>query len=205
MSVAPTLPPPVRHLRPAPHWLPDRSRGTAGMALFITTEAALFGLLFLSALYLSGGHLTWPGHEPPRLRLVIPMTALLLASSLVLYRGERAAERGRRGRAFLALWSSVGLGVLFLVLQVFETRDHLRHLSPSSNAYGSIFYATTGFHGLHLIVGLLMLAYAGVLGRTEPTERPPHRPYRNAALYWHFVDAVWIVILAVLYLPPNLR
>ncbi|MBW3671692.1 MAG: cytochrome c oxidase subunit 3 [Acidobacteria bacterium] len=97
------------------------------------------------------------------------------------------------------------LGIVFIALQVLEYRNHLQHLKPTSNAYGSIFYTITSFHAAHLILGMIMLGYVLILPRLEPAQRPPHRPYHNAALYWHFVDVVWILIVALLYVTPNLR
>jgi heme/copper-type cytochrome/quinol oxidase subunit 3 len=58
-------------------------------------------------------------------------------------------------------------------------------------------------HGLHVTLGMLMLAFAACLPELEPARRPPHRPLHNAALYWHFVDLVWVVIVALLYVAPR--
>jgi cytochrome c oxidase subunit III len=107
------------------------------------------------------------------------------------------------GRALLAVTILMGLG--FMALQVIEYREHLKTLQPQSDAYGSIFYTITSFHALHLVVGLSMLAYVLILPRYEPVDRPPHKPYHNAALYWHFVDIVWGFIVAILYVAPNLQ
>jgi heme/copper-type cytochrome/quinol oxidase subunit 3 len=74
-----------------------------------------------------------------------------------------------------------------------------------TNVYGSIFYTITTFHVAHLILGLSMLVFALILPRLEPVDRPPHRPFHNAALYWHFVDFVWLWIMIFLYFAPNLR
>jgi heme/copper-type cytochrome/quinol oxidase subunit 3 len=95
------------------------------------------------------------------------------------------------------------IGLFFLLLQYFEYRERLKILTPQSSVYGSIFYTITSFHAAHLILGLLLLGYALILPRFEPAERPPYRPYHNAALYWHFVDFVWIFIVAILYVAPN--
>ena len=91
-----------------------------------------------------------------------------------------------------------------LVLQFFEYRNHLQTLLPTTDSYGSIFYTITTIHGAHVTLGLLMLAYAIVLPRLEPAGRPPHRPLHNAALYWHFVDIVWVFIVGLLYYLPRL-
>jgi heme/copper-type cytochrome/quinol oxidase subunit 3 len=183
----------------------DEGRGTVGMLLFIATEATLFALLFFSYYFLAMFDPEWPRAEPPHLGLALVMLAVLLLSSVVLDRGERALKRGDRFRARRAVLVTLVLGTAFVGLQIFEYRERLGTLSPQSSAYGSIFYAITSFHGAHLVLGLLMLLYVLVLPQLEPTERPPHRPLHNAALYWHFVDLVWVVIVGVLYGIPNLR
>jgi cytochrome c oxidase subunit III len=186
-----------------PHAIIDDRRGTWGMLLFIVTEACLFVLLFFSYFYL--GHLSrgpWPP-EPPKLTLAFVMLAVLLASSGILHWGEQAERRGSPFSARLAVALTVVLGAIFMALQAAEYREHLKTLRPTTNAYGSIFYTITTFHGLHLLLGLLMLVYVLLLPEIGPAHKPPHRSLTNAALYWHFVDAVWIVIVAVVYVAPN--
>ena len=198
------LPPEIREHPPLTTALDDK-RGTAGMWLFIITEASLFLMLFVAYFYLARGGWRWPGEEPPKLRLAIPMLIILLFSSVVLHWGEKRvkAREYRSGR--LALAATIAIGLVFVGLQVMEYADHLKHLTPQTNVYGSIFYTITSFHAAHLILGLLMLTYVLMLPRLEPVDRPPHRPYHNAALYWHFVDFVWIWIILFLYISPNLR
>lgn len=183
----------------------DDSRGTNSMVLVIITEAALFLLLFFSYYYLARGDWRWLAEEPPKLVFVLPMLGVLLGSSVVLHWGEKQLGRGRRGKGQGALLATIVLGLVFLGIQAFEYRDHLQTLTPQSSAYGSIFYAITSFHAAHLIGGLLMLAYVAVLPRVEPARSSPHRPYHNAAMYWHFVDVVWVLIVGLLYVVPNLR
>lgn len=74
---------------------------------------------------------------------------------------------------------------------------------PFTDSYGSIFYTIVSFHAAHVTVGLLMFCYLGILPNYGPTKLPPHRPYRVVALYWHFVDVVWIFVVVLLYLVPN--
>ena len=186
-----------------PHGRIDHSRGTHAMAWFIATEAMLFVMLFFSYFYLR--HFT-PNfaHTPPKLPLAFTMLAVLVFSSVVLHRGELAVRRGaeRAGRRALAL--TIALGVVFLVIQTFEYRARFKEIQYSTDAYGSVFFTITSFHAAHLILGLLMLAYVLVLPRIGANEKPPHHPMKNAAMYWHFVDLVWVVIVAALYVMPNL-
>jgi heme/copper-type cytochrome/quinol oxidase subunit 3 len=181
----------------------DERRGTRAMAQFIATEAALFVVLFFAYFYLQAVNTQWKADAPPKLTLALIMLALLLASSVTVFAAEWFGKRRRVVATRLALLASWLLGVAFLVLQVFEYRDHLRVLKPSTDAYGSIFYTITSIHGCHVALGLLMLAFAGVLHHPDHEPEPPYRALHNAALYWHFVDAVWIVIVALLYVLAN--
>jgi heme/copper-type cytochrome/quinol oxidase subunit 3 len=101
--------------------------------------------------------------------------------------------------------ATIALGIAFLFVQGLEYRERLRSLKPTSNAYGSIFYALTGTHGLHVVVGLLMLVFVTLLPDPGPAERPPHRSLHNAGLYWHFVDFIWVVIVSLVYVLPHLE
>ena len=195
-------------MMPATSYLPatlelDDRRGTRAMMIFILSEAMLFLMLFFAYFYLSRNHPRWPMHPPPKLLLASIMLVILLASSAVLYWAELAAERGADRLARSGIAVTLVLAVAFVTLQAMEYRNHLQTLTPTSDAYGSIFYTITSFHALHLLLGMAMLAYVLLLPALAHTARPPHRPLTNAAMYWHFVDAVWIVIVAVLYVAPH--
>lgn len=181
----------------------DDRRGTRAMLLFILSEAMLFLMLFFSYFYLGRNQPRWPMHPPPKLFLASIMLVVLLASSATLYWAERAAERGRDGLARAGIALTLALAIAFVALQVMEYRDHLKTLKPTTDAYGSIFYTITSFHAAHLLLGMAILAYVLLLPRVAHMDKPPHRPLTNAAMYWHFVDAVWLVIVAVLYVAPH--
>jgi heme/copper-type cytochrome/quinol oxidase subunit 3 len=188
-----------------PHGVIDDRRGTWAMVMFILTEATLFVFLFFTYYYIA---YNWKGPypaEPPKLTLALIMLGVLLASSIVLHMGERAEEAGSRGMARVAIAATIAMGIGFLVLQAIEYRNHLKELKPTTDAYGSIFYTITSLHGAHLLLGLLMLAYVLVLPEIGPGRKPPHRALHNAALYWHFVDLVWLIIVGLLYVVPNIR
>jgi heme/copper-type cytochrome/quinol oxidase subunit 3 len=187
---------------PAPAYAPDVRRGTTAMALFIANEAMLFVMLFFAYFYLGYGSPEW--HDaPPKLTLALAMLVVLVASSLVLAWGERQLRRGGRAAARAATAMTVLCGLVFLGLQALEYHDRLQVIRPSSNAYGSTFYALTGIHGLHVTLGVLMLVYVLLLPEPGEGDKPPHRPLHNAALYWHFVDVVWVLIVALLYVVPH--
>ena len=179
-------------------------RGTWAMAMFIATEAMLFVCLFFSYYYLGHAAPKWPP-EPPEYKLALVMLAVLLTSSVVLHEGEKAERRGASGaaRGWTAL--TIVLGGVFVGIQTLEYRNHLEKLQPTTDAYGSIFYTITSFHAAHLVLGLLMLAYVLLLPEIGAARKPPHRALHNASLYWHFVDLVWVFIVVLLYIVPNLR
>jgi cytochrome c oxidase subunit III len=183
----------------------DTSRGSISMLLFITTEGMLFVSMFFGYFYLGAHNDRWPLDELPKWHLATIMLVLLLASSVVLYFGEEASKRGEVFRARLFMLATVVMGIAFVVLQVFEYKDHLQTLRPTTDAYGSIFYTITSFHALHVFVGLAMLIYTLLLPDIEGKIRPPHRPYHNASLYWHFVDIVWVMVVLLLYYLPHVN
>jgi heme/copper-type cytochrome/quinol oxidase subunit 3 len=195
---------PQEGLVPMPHGIIDRRRGTWAMVLFIVTEASLFVMLFFTYYYFgSGWRGPWPP-EPPKMMLALIMLAILLTSSIVLHAGELAERRGHKRLARALVGATILIGAGFIGVQALEYREHLKTLTPLTNAYGSIFYTITGFHAAHVVLGLLMLCYVMILPEIGPAEKPPHHALHNASLYWHFVDAVWIVIVTLLYVMPNL-
>jgi len=182
----------------------DQSRGTWGIMLFITTEACLFVMLFVAYFFLVQINGYWRIEERPKLHYSLPMLAVLVLSSFVLHWGEQQVKKGLLNKGRLALGLTILLGLFFLFLTYLEDTEHLRTLTPRSNSYGSIFYTIVSLHGLHVCVGLLMLSWVFFLRQWEPAQRAPHRPYHNAAMYWHFVDTVWVFVVGILYVAPNL-
>jgi len=178
----------------------DEHRGTLGMALAILTEALLFVCLFFSYFYVGHRHPHWPAH-PPEITLALVLLAILLVSSATLHVAERQLKRGAHGVARLWLVVTIGLGLAFTAVQVVEYGKHLMTLQPRTDAYGSLFYVITTFHALHVAAGLLMLIFVACLPTLEPP-KAPRRPLHNATMYWHFVDVVWVLVVALLYLLP---
>jgi heme/copper-type cytochrome/quinol oxidase subunit 3 len=179
--------------------------GRWGMVLFVLNEATLFACLIGSYFYLGVSNPAWPppGIERPELELPLIMTVLLLTSSVTLVFAERAFEQGKRGRYYRGVAGTVLLGAAFLFVQFREYRAMLAHTGPTQHAYTSLFFTITGLHGTHVAFGLLFLLWA-LLREIKGTVTPA-RPLaiKNASLYWHFVDGVWLVILTSLYLSPR--
>src|SRR5699024_5557209 len=137
----------------------------------------------------------------PKLLRPLVMTAVLLPSSLPVIWAEHGIRKGERWRLRSGLAATIVLGVTFLALQASEYAEKLREFTMTTDVYGSLFYLITGFHGLHVLVGLTMLAWllaASLRGGSFGAHR--HDRVRNAAIYWHFVDAVWAAILFTIYL-----
>lgn len=201
MSVLVQVPPPSAKLAALPI---DQSRGTWCVWWVIATEAMLFMCMFGAYYYLGNNKDRWLEEKPPHLAYAFILLAVLVSSSIVLHWGEKQVlkERFRVGR--IALWVTVLLGLVFLVLQAFEYASEWKDITPDSDSYGSIFYTITSLHAAHVIAGILLLMYVGVLPRYGVTQRSPHKPYQVVARYWHFVDVVWVFIVALLYCVPHL-
>jgi len=180
-----------------------RSVGWWGMMCVVATEASFFAYLLFSYFYLSSmSSNPWPT-EAPRIVLPAVATVLLVASSVTMYWAERGVRRGATTRLRIGLGITIALGVLFLVIQAIEySREKV---SFTHDAYGSLFYTITGFHGAHVFVGLMMLVVVLVRALRGHFGAERHEAVSNVAIYWHFVDAVWLVVFTSLYLTPTLR
>ena len=181
----------------------DQDRGTGAMAWFILSETFVFLGLFFSYYYLGHRQPLWPVDGPPSLTLPTAMVFVLFLSCIALWAGGWLLRQGRELPARVALLVTILLGCVFLVLNAFDYNSEAAKHPPTENSYTSIFYTLEGVHAAHLILGLLFLVFAVMLPKLEPTEKPPHGSYRNAAMYWYFVTAVWFVMYAVMYISPH--
>jgi heme/copper-type cytochrome/quinol oxidase subunit 3 len=173
------------------------------MMLLILTEASLFGYLLFSYFYLTSmARGPWPPAGLPELRLALPNTGILLLSSGTMWWAESGIRLGRAGRLLGGLVLTLALGAVFLGIQVVEYRHQT--FGPSTDAYGSLFFTITGFHGAHVAVGLLMIAVVALRAGLGHFSASRHLAVTNVAWYWHFVDAVWLAVFTSLYLSPRL-
>lgn len=181
---------------------PD-SRGKLGMWIFLVGDATTFGTAIAAYAALRVGNLNWP---VPSTILGIPATALmtfiLICSSMTMVQALAAIRHGRQAafRAFLFL--TILGGLLFLGLQAREWHHLIfdRGLSIKTSLFSATFFLLTGFHGCHVLAGVLFLAVLlvrGLFGRLGPAQA---RTVEVAGLYWHFVDLVWILIFTFVYL-----
>jgi heme/copper-type cytochrome/quinol oxidase subunit 3 len=162
----------------------------------------MFFLLLIAA-YIVFNHAA--GEQSPARVLEVGRTGfftlLLLASSVTLWRAERALRNSDQ-RGFLRwLGITLGLGGTFLVNQAAEYAGLLhRGVTISSSLFGSTFFTVTGFHGLHVFAGLIVLAIMFVLGKRELLTSRRSDVLGAIGYYWHFVDVVWVVVFSVIYL-----
>ena len=177
--------------------------GWWGMICGIITEASLFAYLLFGYFYFTVQPHTapWPA-EMPTFKLAAPNTLILLVSSLAVWFGERGAHQGERGKQVAGLGIGFLLGAVFVGIQVLEWKS--KSFSFNSGPYGSLFFIVTGFHMAHVALGLLLLLPLTIwaaLGYFGPVRSAP---VSIGAIYWHFVDAVWLVVFFSLYITPYL-
>jgi cytochrome c oxidase subunit 3 len=175
-------------------------RGRVGMTCLIIAESAIFTIFVVAYLFYLGKSLSGP---TPREVLETPIfyTICLLSSSLTIHLAGKLLERGRRA-AFLALWLlTLILGALFLygTGQEWHRLIYERGLTISTNLFGTTYYSLVGLHAFHVTAGLILLTIVllfGLAGRVGPEQSAR---VDVLSLYWHFVDAVWVVVFTVVY------
>lgn len=177
------------------------SRGRVGMYCLIVGESAIFTIFVVAYVYYIGRSLYGP---TPQQVLEVPIfnSICLLSSSLTIWLAERALERNKI-KSFGAWWGlTLALGLIFLVGTGFEWHKLIYKdgLTIRTNLFGTTFYSLVGLHATHVIFGLiglsLVLAFT-LMGRI--TEEHSER-VQVLALYWHFVDAIWVVVFTVVYI-----
>ncbi|HEX5368013.1 MAG TPA: cytochrome c oxidase subunit I [Dehalococcoidia bacterium] len=178
--------------------------GWWGMALLVLTEAVLFSTLLTSYLYLRSGNDIWPlgGIEKPKLLEPAIGTALLLGSSIPMFWAEWGIKRDSQLLLRSGLFLAWLLGVGFIVLTAHEYIHE--EFSINTNVYASLFFFITGLHLLHVIGGVTLNGYAQVRAWLGHYTARSHLSMSNVALYWHFVDVVWIGVVSVVYMSPHI-
>lgn len=170
-----------------------------GTMVWLASELMFFGGLFAAYFTLRSAATTWPPHdvhfEVARAAL---FTLVLVGSSGTMQLAVRAAERGDRAGARRFLVVTAAMALVFLGNQASEWLS--LDFTPSTHAYGSIFYLLTGFHGIHVLGGVL--AMGAVLGRMAGTAEDPGvvPVVQVVGYYWHFVDVVWIAVFVTVFL-----
>ncbi len=185
-----------------------RSFGWWGMVWLIATEATLFAALIATYFFLRfRAGPVWPpdGIEKPTVELPLIMTAILLSSSIPVHWAEAGIRKGKQARLKLGLALGFLLGAVFVAITFgVEWPEKLGEFTPRTNAYGSLFFTITGFHGLHVLVGLALNAWTQVRAWRGAFDERRHVTVQNFVMYWHFVDVVWIFVFSTIYLSPHL-
>lgn len=173
-----------------------------GMISFLVSEVAFFSTLIVAYVAFIGQDTSGPTPaEALSLPLVLGTTFCLLSSSVVIHAAERALERGSQA-TFCVLWAvTIGLGVAFLAGTAWEWRTLIveEHLTISRNMFGTTFYTLVGFHGLHVTAGVVAMLVVLLLALGRRVTHANATGVQLIAWYWHFVDAVWVVVFLVVY------
>jgi cytochrome c oxidase subunit III len=171
-----------------------------GMLLFIASEVMLFGSFFTAYFFVRvGAEEPWPlpPFELPRFVAGVN-TAILVTSSFTIHWALQSIKRGNRAGLQAGLVLTLALGLTFLLTQI---REYSRvGFAPHDGSFGSIFYGLTGLHGAHVFVGLTLLPFATVRAFRGHFTPEHHAGVEIPGIYWHFVDVMWIVVYATVYL-----
>lgn len=171
-----------------------------GLWLFFISEAFLFGGLLATRFYL------WGEHRPELDQVIgLIVTSVLLASSLSMNLAETAMEHGDRRTFSIGMIVTAVLGTIFLFgVMIFEwglfPAIYEGHLTPWENVYGAVVFAMTGMHAIHVISGVIFILIVWNLGRKGHFSPESHWGVEACAIYWHYVDLVWIFFYPALYL-----
>ncbi len=179
-----------------------RERGKMAVGLFILSEANFFLLLIIAYVYFHA----YPGPGPTAATALNPMrtgmfSLALFSSSATIWMASRAARRTDHRGLMRWLTITIALGVLFMFGQVREYYDLIAGgIIVSRNLFATTFFTLTGFHGLHVLIGLVALCITLGLARAGKLHEQTMDGFGAVEWYWHFVDAVWVVVFSVVYL-----
>jgi cytochrome c oxidase subunit 3 len=178
------------------------TNGKLGIWLFLASEVMLFGALFSTYIILRMGAPEWP-HGELNVWLGMANTFILIASSVTMVMAWASLKLDDWGKHRVYLIATFLLAALFLVNKYFEYSSHwTRGELPSHSTFLAIYFTLTGLHGLHIVGGMVVMAY--LLGPGAKLYKKNPEQFTNriecTGLYWHFVDLVWIFLFPVLYL-----
>jgi cytochrome c oxidase subunit 3 len=182
--------------------------GMMGMYIFLASEVMFFGSLFAVYFYLYGSHLVWPPPAPSNSNefyvavwpIPVINTILLFSSAFTCHFGLEAIRHDNR-RRFFTLWTAtILLGLAFEFGQLYEFINAFgRGLNLTVNSFASAFFIMTGFHGAHVLGGLILLILILYRASKGQFSSKHHVGVAAVTLYWHFVDVVWFFLFAILY------
>lgn len=183
-----------------------RSMQWWGMILFIASEALIFANFIAAYLYLEIRN--WDSLAfklPSDITYPIINTIILICSSFPAHYAGRGIVKGNQRQMKIGLALTIIMGAVFLGGQVFEYSGLFGdHFTPDSTIFGSAFFTLTGFHGIHVTIGVIFLLICLIRGVRGDFTAKKHFAIQAAEMYWHFVDIVWIVVFSMIYLAPLL-
>jgi cytochrome c oxidase subunit III len=180
--------------------LPNRDNLAFGFPIFLLSESVVFLSFFVTYALLRFRNPTWfpsgvSGLDVPRAAI---NTVILVFSSGVIYFAERALDRHQLDK-FRPLWLlTAALGVIFLIGQALEWRN--MPFGLEAGLAGATFYLLTGFHGMHVFTGVVLLLYMYFRSLVPNNYNKGHQGVSAVSLFWHFVDVIWIVLFLLLYI-----
>ena len=176
-----------------------------GLYIFLVSDSMTFLGFFAALLIYRAIMPVWPPEGMPEFELLIPIvnTAILVASSFVMHEGQKALKENNDVKG-LQKWFGItaAMGAVFLLGQVYEYSH--AEFGLTDNLLASCFYVLTGFHGLHVLTGVLLIVC--VLWRSREKghySSSSHFGVEAAEIYWHFVDVIWLVLFVLVYLINN--
>jgi heme/copper-type cytochrome/quinol oxidase subunit 3 len=182
-----------------------RASGWWAMIFVVFTEGALFAYLLFTYFYIAvRPHVptTFPEGGLPDLKLALPNTIVLLLSSVAVAWAQFNIEKNDKRHLVWGLGVAALLGMIFLAVQYFEWAA--RPFVLASSSYSSLYYVVTGFHMAHVVVGVIMMWALFAWSAMGYFNRVRYAHIHIGALYWHFVDAVWIAVFFTFYVTPYL-
>jgi cytochrome c oxidase subunit 3 len=171
-----------------------------GMILFVASEAMFFAAFFGGYFTIKANAPAWPPPEVPHLKIEIAaiLTVILIASSVTVQMALRSTRGGSSRRATIWLGTTIVLGICFLGLQLYDYSQ--LGFGLKDGPFGTLFYVMTGIHMAHVVGGVVFLSLVfgqATRGRLSPEH---HDPLAAGAIYWDFVDVVWVCLFVVFYL-----
>lgn len=177
------------------------ARGPVGMYCLIAAESAIFTIFVVAYIFYIGKSVTGPQPQDV-LRVPILFTICLLSSSLTIQLAVKSLKSGKV-RPFALWWFlTIALGAVFLAGTAREWR-HLIYdegLTIQTNLFGTTYYSLVGLHAFHVTVGLLVLATVSLFALLGHVRQEHAERTEVLSMYWHFVDAVWVVVFTVVYI-----
>ncbi|MCG6552220.1 MAG: heme-copper oxidase subunit III [Candidatus Magnetominusculus sp. LBB02] len=188
----------------------DAGLSKIAIIVFIISEVALFGGLFGGYLYAMLFTDLWPPANTPAgvppMGLAVLMTVFLLSSSVTVHNAEEKLVHGDMGGFKGWLTITMILGALFMGFMAYEWHELMSEgFVVGLNEYGTFFYTITGFHGSHVIVGLVMQLFCMILAGGNKIGRNKQTMVKVTGLYWHFVDIVWLLVVSLIYVIPYIK